>query len=338
MKNGIIFLLLFSCLNRNNAWSADGDGVILKLNNKESQNIISATLENNGFKEKLLKDVANDACKCIDSIVVINKSQKQITTEISKCIDSKVITYQASLAIYENLKNANKSNQISINTNKNSKEYIRYYREIEARLMDSCKAIKRKVASENKESKYSGTNNAEALEQYNLGAQLSDKGIYDEAISYYIKATRLDPEFAFAWDNLGICYRKTNNPEKAIEAYRESLKINPYGEVPLQNIAVAYEAQKEYDKAIDAYKEYIKNYPDGVEGYYGVARILFFYKNEDEQALEDMCIAYNLYAKMNSPYRIDAEKIISQIYASMKQHNKEKKFNEILTKYNIKPK
>jgi tetratricopeptide (TPR) repeat protein len=143
--------------------------------------------------------------------------------------------------------------------------------------------------------------------------------------------------FVFAWDNLAICYRKTNQIDKSIEAYQQSLKINPYGEVPLQNIAVAYEYKKEYDKSIEAYQLYLKNYPDAVEAYYGIGRILFFYKNEEEEALENMCKAYNLYTKMSSPYRVDAEKVISQIYAQMKKQKKEKKFNEILKRNHLSP-
>jgi cytochrome c-type biogenesis protein CcmH/NrfG len=36
-----------------------------------------------------------------------------------------------------------------------------------------------------------------------------------------------DPEFAFAWDNLGISYRRLNNYDKAIDAYSKSIAIDP---------------------------------------------------------------------------------------------------------------
>ena len=172
--------------------------------------------------------------------------------------------------------------------------------------------------------------NKEAMEQYNFGAELSDKGIYEDAIPFYKKAVEIDPLFAFAWDNLGVCYRKTNKIDKAIEAYKKSIAINPYGETPLQNIAIAYEMNNDFDKAIEAYQQYLEHYPDGVEGYYGLGRQMF-YKKDYENALDNMCKAYNLYVKMKSPYRVDAEKMINVLFTTMK----EKKFNEILKKHNI---
>ncbi len=48
-----------------------------------------------------------------------------------------------------------------------------------------------------------------------------------------------------------------------------------------------------------------------------------------------MCKAYNLYIKKKSPYRVDAEKIISTIYSEMKKQDKVDKFNEILKVNNI---
>jgi cytochrome c-type biogenesis protein CcmH/NrfG len=49
-----------------------------------------------------------------------------------------------------------------------------------------------------------------------------------------------DPEFAFAWDNLGISYRRLNNYDKAIDAYSKSIAIDPKWINAATNIAVAY--------------------------------------------------------------------------------------------------
>jgi cytochrome c-type biogenesis protein CcmH/NrfG len=40
-----------------------------------------------------------------------------------------------------------------------------------------------------------------------------------------LKKAVQDPEFAFAWDNLGISYRRLNNYDKAIDAYSKSIAI-----------------------------------------------------------------------------------------------------------------
>jgi hypothetical protein len=48
-----------------------------------------------------------------------------------------------------------------------------------------------------------------------------------------------------------------------------------------------------------------------------------------------MCKAYNLYIKMGSPYRTDAEKIMQLIYSELKKQGKEESFNKILKANNI---
>ena len=107
--------------------------------------------------------------------------------------------------------------------------------------------------------------------------------------------------------------------------------------MPLQNIGVAYESKKEYDKAIQSYKKYLEMYPKAEEAYFGLGRIYFFYKNDNEAALDNMCKAYNLYVEMNSPYRVDAQEVISKIYSKMKGGKSEKRFNEILKENHIAP-
>lgn len=333
LQRSILVLLLFFMFITN--VFSEGDTIRRKLSDEESKELINLIFKQNDIKGNILRDAANNACKCIDSISVIDKSQKEIAGEVNKCIDNEVSTYQTSLLIFKNLSGENDKNIISLNTNKDSKEYTMYYREIEKRLMDSCKALKSVAAAENKESKYSSSDNPEALKQFGFGSKLSQKDMFEEAIPHYLKAVELDPLFVFAWDNLGYCYRNTDQLQKAINAYKKSLAINPYGEMPALNIAVAYEKNNETDKAIDAYKAYLVNYPEGVEGYFGLGRQFMFYKKDYEEALKNMCKAYNLYIKMNSPYRVDAEKMINTLYSMMKEKKKEKKFDEILKENKI---
>jgi len=64
---------------------------------------------------------------------------------------------------------------------------------------------------------------------------------------------------------------------------------------------------------------------------------MVYYNNKKdwENALDNMCKAYNLYVAQKSPYRSDAEKLISLIHGQMKKENKEDKFNKILKDNNI---
>jgi tetratricopeptide (TPR) repeat protein len=162
-----------------------------------------------------------------------------------------------------------------------------------------------------------------------------DRQDFQQAVVHFESALKIDPLFAFAWDNLGLSYRKLNNYDKAIEAYNSSLKVDPNGLTPLQNIAVAYEFKKQYDKAIDAYERLSKVDKDNPEVYYGMGRLYVVYLEDYENGLQNLCKAYNIYTDQKSPYRTDAESMISMAYREMKKQGKEKRFTEILKENHI---
>jgi len=318
MKTRLLFLLIFSSL------------IVSAQENKANQ---------------LLKELSNDACNCIDSINTRNKTKEQLAAEIAKCIDARVITLQLSSKLRaidlgketNNGKEKKASVNISINTNKSSDEYKKYYYQLERYLMDSCKAIKSCVSANDIENEKSVSKNQDALEWYSKGLKEYNAENYNGAITLFQQAVIADSTFAFAWDNLGICYRKINDFDNAIVAYKRSLAIDPKGLMPLQNIAVAYRYKKEYKNAIDAYMRLSEIDQNNPEVYYGLGETYTFYVNDIEKGLDNMCKAYNLYVAHSSPYRTDAEKIISSIYNEMKKQNKLERFNEILKANHINP-
>lgn len=295
------------------------------------------------LNKTLLKELAENACKCIDSIEVTDKKKDQVVEEINHCIDRQVGAYQmgSKLMDIENLKkdakevNGKKEINISINYNKDSKEYKKYYFEMERYLMENCTPIKAKVAANDKQHSKSLSSNKDAMDWYAKGLDESKQGNYEKAISYYQKAVKIDPEFAFAWDNMGISYRKLGNYDKALEAYQKSLEVDPTGMMPLQNIPVVYQYKQEYDKAIAAYEKLAEVDKDNPEIFYGIGNIYAVYLQDYEKGLSNMCKAYNMYIAQKSPYRTDAEKVINAIYQEMKKQGKEARFNEILKENNI---
>ena len=283
---------------------------------------------------KTLGELSAQACRCIDSITLSKKGSNEISQDIFKCIDAQVGAYQLSLKLFQSMKSSG-DNKITINTDKKSQEYQRYYFEIERWLKDSCESLNHALASNNKESDFSMSDDTKALENYNAGVAELKREDFKKAAGYFEKAVKADPRFAFAWDNLGICNRKLGNLDGALEAYNKSLELDPKGVTPLHNIPVVYEFQKKYDQAIEAYQDILRFYPDDPEAFYGEGRIYTFFKIDMEKGLQNMCRAYNIYTSLSSPYRVDAEKNISYIYGKMKADGKEKRFFEILKENNI---
>ncbi len=236
------------------------------------------------------------------------------------------------------MKNRGDSKKINIDlaVNENSNEYKHYYFVLERWLKDSCPVMTQIIMSNDVERDKSYSTNSAAMKAYNDGVPLLQKENYTGAIPYFQQAVAIDSGFAFAWDNLGICYRRTDQLDKAEAAYKASLRADPGGRTPLQNLAVVYQMQKKNDEALEVYNQFLSLYPDDPEVYYGVGIIYFSNKNDMENALKNMCKAYNIYLEQKSPYRTDAEKVINMIYGVMKKNNQEEAFNRILKENNIK--
>jgi tetratricopeptide (TPR) repeat protein len=297
----------------------------------------------NKQQAKLLEELAENACKCIDSIRAYTLSREETAKEISKCIDEQAGAFQmgSNLMNIGDLKSnaeehdGKKQINISINADQNSREYKEYYFQMERYLMANCISIKSKIASSDKPGEKSVSENQQALEFYSKGLDESGKENYKNAIACFEKAVKADSLFAFAWDNLGICYRKLNDYDKALDAYKKSLEIDPKGIMPLQNIPIVYEYKQEYQNAIDAYGRLAEINKNDPEVYYGIGLIYALDLKDFEKGLKNICLAYNLYIQQKSPYRTDAEKVIGMIYSEMKKYGKEDRFHEILKENNI---
>lgn len=290
-------------------------------------------------EKELLKSSANQACLCIDSIKIINKTSLEISKDLSKCIDKQTTAYQISIKILKSQKevekSGNKNVNLEINTNQDSKEFKKYYYELERELKSNCVSLNNKINSNEKKSHKSVSENEKALEFYNLGVKENETKNHKKALEYFKKAVKEDHNFPFAWDNIGYTNRALGNYDDALKAYQTSLEIDPTGKMPLQNIPVVYIYKKDYQKAVDAYLDLKKIYLDDPEVDYGIGVIYYENLKNNEKALDYMCKAYNKYTEMKSPYRTDAESIIRNIYQLMNKDGKKEEFLKILKINNI---
>lgn len=289
--------------------------------------------------QDILQSTTENVCKCVDSIKTYNKKIIETTSEIAKCIDKNVVSYQLAMKMNdtmdESLNNPKKEITININQNKDSKEYKKYYFEIERELMQNCIALKKRITVNDELFEKSLSNNKLALEYYSQGLTETEKKNYKNAVKYYKKAVKEDPNFTFAWDNLGLNYRKLNDYNNAIESYKKSLAINPKGLMPATNIAIAYHFKKDYQNAKEAFNNLAKLDENNPEVYYGMGNVYREGFKDYENALENYCKAYILYIKNKSPYRTDAEKLINDVKIEMEKLGNKKAFNDMLKKYNI---
>lgn len=285
--------------------------------------------------EKIKKELADKTCLCIDSVKsdIINKKRKENIEGVNECIKNNVGAYMIGkkMAAID----PNKSSKIDVNFNENSKDYVDAKKELEDYLMNNCPSLRFILKANDTETDKSVSPNPKAREYYTQGINESNNNNWEKAVEYYKMALKEDENFPFAWDNLGLSYRQLGKYNEAIEAYKKSISLDPNHAFPLQNLAVAYTYIKEYQKAIDTFEELKKIDENNPEIYYGIGQIYYQHLKDYEKSLDYMCKAFNLYNKLKSPYRSDAENIIKYNYSELKKLGKEDKFYEILKANNI---
>ena len=252
---------------------------------------------------------SENACQCIARIEAGAENKND---EIQKCI-------KGSLVVFEDEKDVK----------------VDRFKQVESVLVQSCGPLKELAFSENRKFKHSYSENVLAQLAYDDGMEFLQEGDVESAIEKFKKAVSIDDQFAFAWDNLGISYRKMKRYDEAIAAYEKSLKIYDKGRLPLLNIAITCNLNEQYKDAMKHYEKFIEIYSGDPEGYYGLGLIQYT-QNEEEKGLDNLIHAYTIYTAQNSPYRADAAKKISYMYKDLQNKDRLDLFHKIADKYNLK--
>jgi superkiller protein 3 len=77
----------------------------------------------------------------------------------------------------------------------------------------------------------------------------------DEAIENYRIAIRLNPDYAYAFNNLGNALAARGQWEEAARSYRRAVQLMPTYSTALNNLGVALAAQGKYDESIQSYRK-----------------------------------------------------------------------------------
>jgi len=283
-------------------------------------------------QDEFSQDPFDDACECIGEID-LNEKPKIQNEQVKECIKDAIMADQLLSKLSGALEKANDSTttEKNINITINSMED---YDKIERKLIDNCTTLNILLNNAKPSSTNSYSDNEKAMAYYNQGYQVYNEGDFTKAIELYKKAVKEDTDFAFAWDMLGVSHRRLDNYKEAIKAYKKSLKIDPNGKMPLQNLPIAYRLEEEYSKAAKAYEELIERYPEDPEGYFGLSQCGLLMKDFD-LAAQNIFPAYKIYTAINSPYKQDAEAVMSAVYKGMKENGHLEKFREIATEHGI---
>ena len=114
----------------------------------------------------------------------------------------------------------------------------------------------------------------------NLGNVLRNLEKYDDAINFINKAIKLNANYPDAYINLGIIYKNLNKFKKAISYYNKSLELNPNLASAYYNLGIVYRVIGNFDEAILNYKKAISINKKMYEAY---SNMIFcsYYKSYD---------------------------------------------------------
>ena len=103
---------------------------------------------------------------------------------------------------------------------------------------------------------------------YNIyGAILNDQKKFEEAINYYKKSIKINPDYAEGYNNLGSAYYKLKKFNESISSYSKAIKIKPNFSKALNNLGVTFKEIGKLDESVESYQKAIKINPDYAEAY-----------------------------------------------------------------------
>jgi Flp pilus assembly protein TadD len=97
------------------------------------------------------------------------------------------------------------------------------------------------------------------------GYRLQLRGDLNGALSFYQKASQMDPNFAQAFNDAGVILESKGQEERAIQMYEKAIKVDPTCLAAYTNLAFLYEKRGDVAKATFYWK---KRYRLGKKGDY----------------------------------------------------------------------
>ena len=141
------------------------------------------------------------------------------------------------------------------------------------------------------------------IERYQLldeAVEASDKKLYDDAISKYKDALKLDETDYETLHNIGYCYAKQKQFDKALEYFNKALAIKK-NILTLHSIALVYVHEKKYEEALEYCDKALELSPDFRECL-NDKYIIYMELKKYEKALDVMEKIINLYPVNISEY------------------------------------
>ncbi len=106
---------------------------------------------------------------------------------------------------------------------------------------------------------------SDAKKEFQKGADAMQANNTADAMKHFQRAIDLYPQYAMAWNHLGVVYMQTNQPDKGEEAFQKAVDLNPHYPSALINLAKVRWSQKKTADVEDLMRKAIAADPQSVE-------------------------------------------------------------------------
>ncbi|MEX2495285.1 MAG: tetratricopeptide repeat protein, partial [Woeseia sp.] len=104
----------------------------------------------------------------------------------------------------------------------------------------------------------------------NLGNAFSRSGKADEAAESYSAATRIYPRYLDAWRNLGLCQLERHRIGEAVTCFQRCLELRPDDAAAWLGLGNAHKRQNDLDAAISCFEKALALRPDYAEAHHNL--------------------------------------------------------------------
>ncbi|MDI6758520.1 MAG: tetratricopeptide repeat protein [Candidatus Omnitrophota bacterium] len=133
------------------------------------------------------------------------------------------------------------------------------------------------------------------------GMAYYSKGNFNQAISDFNKAIKVDPNYSIAYAKRGLAYFEKKDTAYAISDYTKAIAINPRYEEAYYIRGLAYASQEKFEQAISDYAKAIEINPDYVQAYINRG-FINTNKGNLEQAISDFDKALKINPDIGAVY------------------------------------
>jgi tetratricopeptide (TPR) repeat protein len=106
---------------------------------------------------------------------------------------------------------------------------------------------------------------SEAKKEFQKGADAMAANDNDTAMKHLLRAIDLYPQYAMAWNHLGVVYMQTNQPDKGKAAFIKAVELNPHYPSALINLAKVRWSERKTPEVEDLMRNAVAADPQNLE-------------------------------------------------------------------------